>query len=311
MLPLVPTVLGERLMRILAIGILALVLAGCNRSSVATDGSDQGDAPARLSAKDVTEASAAATDASAAGPTVGVPAGAPMLAYSYSYGLQAKPSGVRTLLARHAAACAAAGPAVCQVTSSRISSSGPDRVNATLVVRATPAWLGPFRSGLEAQVRSAGGQIVDAQVESEDLSRQIVDAEATLLAKTTLRDRLQGLLASRPGKVSDLVEIERSLAQVQGEIDSARSTLEMMRKRVSMSDLTLEYASGGVMAPRGVWSPLSGAVGDFIGIIAATLAAFIRFIAWTAPWAIIGGLLFWLVRKRLPRFGRRVKPGPA
>lgn len=146
---------------------------------------------------------------------------------------------------------------------------------------------------------------------SEDLSREIVDTEARLRAQTTLRDRLQALLASRPGKLSDLVELERELARVQGELDAAQSQLEVMRQRVAMSEIDVTYESAGVLAPQGVWSPLARAFADFLGIIALTLGLMVQLIAWTAPWIVIGGALVWVFRKRLPKLRfRKSSPPP-
>ena len=124
----------------------------------------------------------------------------------------------------------------------------------------------PRRPGLAAALpRRLGGrsergrqQVVNSGVTSEDLSRQIVDTDAQLRAKTTLRDRLQGLLATHPGKVGDLLAVERELARVQGDIDSAQSELADMRGRVAMSDVTLNYGSSDVLGGR-VQSPLASA----------------------------------------------------
>lgn len=283
---------------------LALLLGACGQ-------------PAERSAYE-SAAGDMAADAAAAAPVVAegsqaqasVPAGVPMLAYSYEYGLTAPPKAVRTLLARHEAACAKAGPSVCQVIGSSVNERGEDRVVGQLSMRATPAWLTRFREGLAGEAKEAGGRLAHAAISSEDLSRQIVDTEAMLRAKTTLRDRLQALLASRPGKLADLVELERELARVQGELDSAQSQLAVMRQRVATSQIEVSYESVGVLAPQGVWAPLAEAFGDFLAILAYTLAGMVRFVAWTTPWLILLAGLAWLFRSRLKGLFRRKAPQP-
>lgn len=295
-------------MRLLVIGLALMSVAGCGGPA------DNGPGGSSRAFKDPSyevsvDAAASATDAAAASPASApgaspaatVPAGAPMLAYSYRYGIETPAGKVRELAGRHEAACVAAGPALCQVTSSSVAEIGEDSLAATLELRAAPAWLKGFRGGLSGDAKAAGGRVTQSNVSSEDLSRQIVDTDARLRAMTTLRDRLQALLADRPGKLSDLVEIERELARVQGDIDSTSSQLAVMRGRVAMSEVTLNYQSRGVLAPRGVWSPLVGAFTDFIGIIAFTLAAMVRLVAWLLPWVLVGGGLIWLFRKRLPK----------
>jgi len=301
-------------MRFLLIGLAALSLAACGQPAerIASGKPAMMDMAASDAAAAATEAagSAADTPASAPGPQGPViPAGPPMLAYEYDYGIETPARQVKALMSRHEAACASAGQTRCQVVASNLREIEEDSIVGTLELRASPAWLKTFRDGVGGEAKAAGGRIIAAQVTSEDLSRQIVDTEARLRAMTTLRDRLQALLATRPGKLSDLVEIERELARVQGDIDSSQSQLAVMRGRVSMSSLTIRYSSTGTLAPRGVWSPLATAFTDFIGIVAFTLAAMVRLIAWLLPWVLILGGLLWVFRKRLPRpFWRRDKP---
>ncbi|MDP2259097.1 MAG: DUF4349 domain-containing protein [Caulobacter sp.] len=295
-------------MRLFMIGLALVFVAGCGgpadnaaggSSRAFKDPSYEVSADAAASATDAAAASPAS--APGASPAATVPVGAPMLAYSYRYGIETPAGKVRELAARHEAACAAAGPALCQVTSSSVDETGEDSLMARLELRAAPAWLKRFRNDLAGDAKAAGGRVTSSNVSSEDLSRQIVDTEARLRAMTTLRDRLQALLADRPGKLSDLVEIERELARVQGDIDSTTSQLAVMRGRVAMSEVTLNYRSRDMLAPSGVWSPLVGAFTDFIGIVAFTLAAMVRLVAWLLPWVLVGGGLIWLFRKRLPK----------
>lgn len=137
-----------------------------------------------------------------------------------------------------------------------------------------------------------------------------MDGEARLRAQTALRDRLQKLLAERPGKLAELLEVERELARVQGEIDSAQSTLAVMKTRVATSALTLRYESGAVTRPAGAWAPLAQAFVDVAGILARSLAALVLFIAWVTPWVLVLGLLVWVLRKRLPRLRRKAVAPP-
>lgn len=305
-------------MRLLIIGLTALTLAACGQPADSGGGGSGRISPVTMfnaspilapprKGKDVdyeeAATAAAAADAAAApdasGPTI--PAGALMLAYRYAYGVEAPASQVRGLMGQHESACVAAGPRLCQVVSSSVREYGKDRLRATLDIRAAPAWLKPFRDGLAGDTKAAGGRVVRAEVDSEDLSRQIVDTEARLRAMTTLRDRLQNLLATRPGKLSDLVEIERELASVQGDIDSTQSQLAVMRGRVEMSAVSIAYDSIGTVAPQGVLSPLAESATDFLGIVVYTLAAMVRLVAWLGPWVLAGAALWWLLRKRLPR----------
>lgn len=256
-------------------------------------------------------AAAAATEAKAtqAAPPERAPIFLPQVAYSYAYAIAAPAKAIRDLVGQHEAACLRAGPTVCQVVGSAVREQGEDRVAGQLTLRATPQWLSQFRAGLPAQTDAAGGRITSSNVTSEDLSRQIVDTEASIRAMTTLRDRLQQHLATRPGKLSELLELERELAEVQGRLDATRSELAVMRARVAMSELKLTYESAGVIAPQGVFAPLAKAVSGVLGILVSTLAAMVTVLAWTAPWMLIVGATAWIWRKLQAR--RPVRKSPA
>ena len=249
---------------------------------------------------------------SAEKPATASPPTVAMLAYAYNFGLEVAAGDLRGLVARHQGACAAAGPAVCQVTGSSVNVLGNGMVKADLSLRATPVWVTAFKAGLAAQARSAHGQVTEEGVTSEDLSQNMVDTEAHLRAKTALRDRLQGLLNTHSGAVHDLVDLEKSLSEAQGELDTLNAELTMMRQRVATSVVQIHYTSAGVFAPHGVWSPLADALHDFVGGIAGSLAVMVGIFAALLPWAVIVGGGMWLLRRRLPkwRLGWRRKGPP-
>ena len=126
-----------------------------------------------------------------------------------------------------------------------------------------------------------------SSVSSEDLTRSIVDSSARLNALKTLRGRLQALLASRPGKLSDLLDVERELARVQGEIDSQESELAVMRQRVAMSTLEIDYQSETLAVASGVFEPLVSAFKGVAGNVIAGLAAMVTILSTLLPWLLV------------------------
>jgi hypothetical protein len=144
---------------------------------------------------------------------------------------------------------------------------------------------------------------------SEDLTRAITDTDARLRALKSLRTRIEALIASRPGKLSDLLEAERELARVQGEIDSFESNLSVMRARVAMSAMDLTYQSREVAVGGGTFAPLSDAFTSFFSIMARSLAALIVFFAALLPFALVLGPigyfgLKWRGKRRLANQAR-------
>jgi hypothetical protein len=233
------------------------------------------------------------------------------LAYAYQIGLELPAANVSAVVERHATACQQAGPRVCQLIGSNVSGDPESAMNGYVSMRGEPNWLRSFMSGLEAEAEQAGGRILQETTNSEDLTRAIVDTEARLRAQTALRDRLQRLLESRPGRLSDLLEVERELARVQAEIDSVQSNLAVMRTRVSMSELTLNYQSAPRPLRSDTFRPLGEALANFLGFVVAGFAAIITVIAVLLPWALVIGLIVWAaLRWRKRRGGRFFNRAP-
>lgn len=244
-----------------------------------------------------------------ASPSPSQPAGpAPILylAYTYAVGIELPGERLPAVMDAHVQACEAAGPRLCQLIGSNRSGDPEAYLEGYVSLRAEPQWLSNFMAGLETQADEAGGRIQSQSRNSEDLTRQIVDTQARLDALTTLRGRLQQLLRSRPGRLSDLLEVERELARVQTEIDSIQSSLAVMRTRVAMSELTLSYRS----APRPVGSdtfePLRQAFAGFLGVVVSGFAVILYIIAGLIPLLavvipITWGVLVWLRRRRARR----------
>jgi hypothetical protein len=227
------------------------------------------------------------------------------LAYSYQVGLELPATAVADTVARHVANCQAAGPRLCQLIGSNVSGDPESSMNGYVSLRAEPNWLRTFRNGLEAEADAAGGKILTETTNSEDLTRAIVDTEARLRAQTALRDRLQRLLESRPGRLSDLLEVERELARVQAEIDAVQSNLAVMRTRVSMSELNLSYQSAARPLRSDTFRPLGEAFANFLGIVVMGFAAIVTIIAGLVPIAVVVVPIVWLILRWRRRRGGR------
>jgi hypothetical protein len=226
---------------------------------------------------------------------------APMLAYTYQEDVRAPGDRLFALMDRQKAACASAGWARCQITAAEFSRTN-GLVSGSLTLAAEPSWLAAFREALEQEARAAGGRIVRSAVSTEDLTRETTDADAMLKAKLTLRDRLLALIASRPGKLADLLDAERELARVQGEIDAAQSELAVMRGRVQTSTLTINYMSEG--SGDGGLDMVGQAIRNSVDISEKALAVLITILAALLPFGLAGGAVWaiWAaVRRRKPR----------
>ncbi|MDP3492540.1 MAG: DUF4349 domain-containing protein [Hyphomonadaceae bacterium] len=243
------------------------------------------------------------------GPGGGQPTGQRLIAYTYNYGFKVPANGMQGLLDTHKKQCEDAGPSKCYVVNSSISGLGEDQSYGQMTIRGSADWVRTFRTGMVDGLKPFNATLDSNSDSAEDLTVNIVDSEARLRSLKTMRDRLEQLLRDRPGKLGDLLEIEREFARVQGEIDSSESILAQMKLRVAMSVISLGYTASFPPGSESVWRPVGDAFGGFEASFAGAFAGIIRFIAEILPVLIIGGLAIFGVVSLLRWRGKgRKKP---
>ncbi|MEN7536972.1 DUF4349 domain-containing protein [Aurantiacibacter sp. DGU5] len=255
----------------------------------------------RLTTMDMAEPSAPAEDAASGE----IPVSIPQIAYVYEYGFRLAANDMAPLQERHVALCESMGPQQCRVLEMRSSGDEGDYAYGSLNLAVAADKARAFGAQLAATAGEAGGEQVSSAITGEDLSKQIVDTEARLRARTALRDRLMEVLETRRGTVAELVEAERAVAQVNEEIDQARSWLAEMRGRVDFSRVNVQYQSG---APSGggFTEPIRHAFGSVGSVLGNVIAALIVL----ATAAIPIGLVVWLGLLGWRRWRPKKNPAP-
>ncbi|MEZ6028494.1 MAG: DUF4349 domain-containing protein [Hyphomonadaceae bacterium] len=246
----------------------------------------------------------------------GAPAGtAPMMAYTYAWNFSVPTENMQGLQAAHKKLCEDAGPANCYITNSSLDAIGKEGASGYLSMRATEAWVRSFETGVAEGLKPFGASVYSNTRGAEELTAQIVDHEARLRSMVAHRDALQKMLDDKPGRLSDLLEIQQALAQAQGDIDSRQSLLAALKLRVSMSVLTFSYQPEYAAVSNSIWRPITDAFGDFGPAFARTVAAIISFVAEVLPIVLLGGLAIWLgmilFRWRGRRRAAKVQNSPA
>ncbi len=122
------------------------------------------------------------------------------------------------------------------------------------------------------------GRVEYVNVTAEDVGEEFTDITARASNGHRLEARLIDLLATRTGKLSDVLEIERELARVREEIERMEGRLRYLKAHVAISTLSVtvhektplvgDQGSGGVLreAFRQAWR-------NFVGFTARTIAS--------------------------------------
>ncbi|MCW1427903.1 DUF4349 domain-containing protein [Novosphingobium sp. JCM 18896] len=280
----------------LAVLPLGLVLAGCSKGEHG-EAAQEVSAPARDAAASKAEAGGKPAPGASQAATIAVTV--PKIAYVYDYGYRVSAERMPALQRKHADLCEKLGPSQCRVLELRQSGAEGDYASGSLALDVAAPRARAFGAELAKAAGAAGGEEVSSGITGEDLSKKIIDTEARLRARSLLRDRLMEVLATRKGSVAELVEAERGVAQVNEEIDEARSWLAEMQGRVDFSRVNLSYSAGG---PSGgaFTAPIRDALGNVGGVLGWTFAAIIMALTVLVP---IGTLLLVLraIWRRLRR----------
>jgi hypothetical protein len=225
-----------------------------------------------------------------------------MLAMAYQLHLALPSDQVRPLMESHQDACERAGPTQCQVIGAQAHTEGKDDETAELDLRATPAWMWAFRGRAEADVRDAGGKVLESGAQGEDLAKAIGDTEAGQKTRAEEEARLKVLLARRSRHLDDSLAIEKEITEVQNDLDAQASALQDMRDRVALQTLSIAYESSGQVAPRGANAPVASAAKAFWGNMMGVFGGLIVLASYLLPFALVGAAGGWLIwRVRRPR----------
>lgn len=114
-------------------------------------------------------------------------------------------------------------------------SGGRDQVrSATLELKIPAARYDQAVGGLNGI-----GKVESVNTNVEDVGEEYVDIAARVANAKRLEERLISLLATRTGKLQDVLSVERELARVREEIERYEGRMRFLRTRAAMSTLSI------------------------------------------------------------------------
>jgi uncharacterized protein DUF4349 len=106
--------------------------------------------------------------------------------------------------------------------------------NATLEVKIPATRFEQSLAGL-----TPIGKLESVSVEAEDVGEQFVDVSARMDNAQRLERRLIDLLATRTGKLKDVLDVEQALARVREEIERYEGRIRYLKAHTAMSTLSV------------------------------------------------------------------------
>jgi len=146
------------------------------------------------------------------------------------------------------------------------------------------------------------GVLESQQTTTEDVSEEYVDVTARMANARRMEARLLELLATRTGRLEDVLTVERELARVREEIERAEGRLRFLRTRAAVSTLTVQlHEPSPVLAPGR--SPILDAFRKAWRHFVNFTAGLIEALGWLVPLALVLAALVWLLHWLLSRSG--------
>ena len=169
---------------------------------------------------------------------------------------------------------------------------GRDQVkSATLELKIPAAQFDRVVNGLEPL-----GRVESVTVDAQDVGEEYVDVAARVANAKRLEERLVALLATRTGRLEDVLAVERELARVREEIERYAGRLRYLESRTAMSTITIAIHEPFPVLGR-TNDPIAEAFRDAwrnaVGFVAWMIAA----MGVLVPAAVIGGGMYLLGRR--------------
>jgi hypothetical protein len=175
----------------------------------------------------------------------------------------------------------------CEVLNASISKSTLAPVYATLQLRVPRAEAGKLFSAMESP------EVIERRVEREDKTLQVVDVEARLKNLGELRDRLRVLQTQYKGSLKDLLDTEKELARVQGELDAMIAQRKVLANETEKILLNADYRPRPTLGETGAFQPLVQAWRNVGRTFAESLGSAMLFLVGALPWVVIVIPVLW------------------
>lgn len=272
----------------------AVSLAACSASDSGSTGTGSPEAAtttSEMAAADAQSESAIVSRKPGADTPPKLPVSLPKLTYAYALSYLVPGERIAATQDAHRDLCEEMGPARCQLLGLERGVGEEQASNAKLKLRVATAEARRFQVLLDHEVTEAGGRPENANIATDEVSKQIVDTEARIRQRELLVARLTELLRKRTGRTADLLDAERSVAQAQEELDQARGWLGELKGRVAMSEFEIRYAA---IVPTASAQNLGTYLGEAAqgsgAVFAVGLRFFLSLAIYLLPWLALAAL---------------------
>jgi hypothetical protein len=139
------------------------------------------------------------------------------------------------------------------------------------------------------------GDVRHQEVATEDVTKSYTDLEIRLSVKRQTEARLRELLSTQARKLSDVLEVERELGRIVEEIERIEGEKRYYDNQIALSTISVRVFEPG-SSRAGFLSPISQALRDAATVLGRSVASVVYAAIFLAPWLLLAGVIWWLVR---------------
>jgi Domain of unknown function (DUF4349) len=179
------------------------------------------------------------------------------------------------------------------VANTSLQSGREQLQQATLEIKVPAQRFDELTSGLQPL-----GRVEFVNVTAEDVGEEFVDITARVANGHRLEERLVDLLATRTGRLQDVLAVERELARVREEIERHEGRLRYLRTRAAMSTLAVTlHEARPIVGDHPGYSVIGEAFRQAWRNCVQLVAGLIAAMGILVPVAVLAGGAIFLVRK--------------
>lgn len=184
----------------------------------------------------------------------------------------------------------------CELLSSSLLRETPQQAgNAMLEMRVEPADVEKLLAGLAGVAK-----VVAHNTTSEDKTAEVIDVEARIKNRTEFRDSLRVMLRDTTTKrtMADLLQIQRTLADTQAELDASATQRKVLQQQTSKQHIQIQFTTVRALVGGGEsYNPMTQALRNAGRVLAESVGSLITFVAAVLPWLLLLVPVLWGVRR--------------
>lgn len=167
-----------------------------------------------------------------------------------------------------------------------------NRINYNVAIKVPPQQFDALVAAIASQK-----QAQNKWIDTEDVTERYYDLQARISNKQKLEKRYQEIL-SEAKSVQDILEVERNLNEVRGEIETLQGQFKLLNHQISLSTLTISFYE---LVPYQINQESRPGFGArLLNAFSTGWQGFLTFFIYVLalwPFALLGGVVFVLIRK--------------